>query len=62
MPKTNLNQESKLDVEALYPELTPEQRQEAAYYLARYLDVVQRIFERVHRSSGLTDKDEPPSL
>ena len=62
MSKTNINQESKLNVETLYPELTREQREEAAYYLARYLDVVRRIFERVHKVGGLTDKDEPPSL
>ena len=47
------------DLEELYPSLTEEQRRDAAYYLSGYLDIVQRIFERVH---GLTAPDETDSL
>jgi hypothetical protein len=38
----------KLDLSELYPELTPEQRAEAEYSLARYVEVVWRIYERVN--------------
>lgn len=51
--------EEGIDVASLYPELTEEQQREAAYYLGRYLDVVQRIFERVN---GLTDPGQDDTL
>lgn len=51
----NNSKGSSIDVEKLYPELDEQQRSEAAFYLGRYLDVVQRIFERVN---GLT-RDTP---
>ncbi len=33
----------------LYPELTPDQQAEAAYFLHRYLDLIERIYERTKR-------------
>jgi len=61
MPDKNPTRQSELehDLEALYPSLTEEQRRDAAYFLSGYLNVVQRIFERVH---GLTAPDETDSL
>ena len=61
MPDRNYTQQSGLehDLEGLYPSLTEEQRREAAYFLSGYLDIVQRIFERVH---GLTASDDTDSL
>ncbi|MDQ3802265.1 MAG: hypothetical protein M3416_00180 [Acidobacteriota bacterium] len=56
--RENTSEES-IDVASLYPELTEEQQREAAYYLGRYLDVVQRIFERVN---GLTGPGEDGTL
>ena len=38
--------ETSFDAAKLYPELTPEQQREAAYYLGRYLEVICRIHER----------------
>jgi hypothetical protein len=57
--KLDPSSELEHDMEALYPALTEKQRREAAYFLSGYLDVVQRIFERVH---GLTATDETDSL
>ena len=45
---------------ALYPELTPEQLPEAAYYLKRYLDWVARVSARQRQltdSSGLSSME-----
>ena len=49
----------KIDVDKLYPELTAEQRAEAAYYLARYIDLIERIYLR---TQGLTENDRIDSL
>jgi hypothetical protein len=46
-------------LEEMYPELTPEQRREAAYWLGRYLDVVRRIFERTH---NLTEEERADTI
>lgn len=35
-------------IEEFYPEIATEQREEAAYYLNRYLDLIERIYERTH--------------
>lgn len=43
----------------LYPELSPEQLEEARYYLTQYLELVRRIYERTH---GLTDSIPPPTM
>ncbi len=39
----------KITIEEVYPDLTPEQQQEAAYFFKRYLSVIRRIFERLER-------------
>jgi hypothetical protein len=39
-----------ITIEALYPNLTPEQRAEAEYYLTRYLEVIRGIFERTSKT------------
>ena len=31
-----------------YPELTSEQREESAYYLNRYLDLIEQIYNRMN--------------
>lgn len=43
-----------VDLEGLYPELTEEERAEAARRLTRYVEVVRKIYERVN---GLTGPD-----
>lgn len=43
-----------VDLEGLYPELTEEERAEAARRLTRYVEVVRKIYKRVNR---LTDFD-----
>lgn len=58
MPSQNINEQN-ITITELYPELTREQQEEAAYYMARYLSVVQRIFERVN---NLTDSGEGPTM
>lgn len=35
-------------VAELYPELTSEQQEEAAYFLNRYLDLIERIYDRTN--------------
>jgi len=58
MSEERINEQN-LTIAMLYPELTKEQQEEAAYYMARYLDVVQRIFERVN---NLTETDKGPTM
>ena len=43
-----------INVRDLYPDLTDEERAEAAAFLARYIDVVCRIYER---TQNLTRSD-----
>lgn len=52
--KTNHNKSDKLRISDLYPDLTEDQQAEAEYYLSGYINVVRRIFERVH---NLTDSE-----
>ena len=40
-------EEQKVRIIDLYPELTQEQQEQAAYYLSRYLEVVRGIFDRI---------------
>ena len=40
------SQEQSAFIAELYPKLTAEQQEEAAYFLNRYLDVIERIYER----------------
>jgi hypothetical protein len=59
-PITNkVYNEQMIDAAKLYPELTPEQQEEAAFYLTRYLEVVERIFRRTHH---LTDSSRPDRI
>jgi hypothetical protein len=51
------DRQSDISIEQLYPELTPEERQEAAYWLGRYLDLVRRIHERKHDLTGSDEAD-----
>jgi hypothetical protein len=37
-----------IDLSGLYLELSPKQLAEAEYNLTRYVDVVRRIYERIH--------------
>lgn len=51
-------------MKTLYPELTDEQREEAAYYLTQYIDLVRRIYERQRaiKKSRLTASDDPATI
>jgi RIO-like serine/threonine protein kinase len=46
MKEESTFKEQKVSIIDLYPELTQEQQELAAYYLGRYLEVVRGIFER----------------
>jgi len=48
------NNQRKLHIRDLYPELSDAEQAEAEYYLKGYIEVVRRIFER---TSNLTDSD-----
>lgn len=48
-----------ITIRDLYPELSPEQQQEAAYRLHRYLDIIRRIYERKRK---LTEPGQRPRL
>ena len=52
MQKSNDLEKQEITISDLYPDLTEAQQAEAEYYLNGYIDVVRRIFERVH---NLTD-------
>jgi len=52
--KKSPNKPDELRISDLYPALTESQQAEAEYYLSGYIDVVRRIFERVH---NLTDSE-----
>jgi hypothetical protein len=51
--------EPPITVADLYPDLSMEEQQEAAYYLSRYVELVRRVFER---TQNLTKDDELPSM
>ena len=57
----NLTTEQEPAIANLYPELTSEQQAEAEYYLTRYLEIVQRIFERLE-AENLTESNLPPTM
>ncbi len=42
-------------IEDLYPDLSPEEREEAKENLRRYLDLVRRIYERLKREGKLDE-------
>lgn len=54
MPSGKTGSEPTITIQDLYPDLTEDQQAEAEYYLNGYIDVVRRIFERVH---NLTDSE-----
>lgn len=41
------------DMAAMFPELSPEDREEAAYNFTQYLRVVARIFDRMEREGKI---------
>jgi RIO-like serine/threonine protein kinase len=47
MKEESTLEEPKVSITDLYPKFTKEQQEQAAYYLARYLEVVRDIFERI---------------
>jgi len=51
--------EPQITVADLYPDLSVEEQQEAAYYLSRYVELVRRVLER---TQNLTKEDELPSM
>lgn len=44
----------------LYPDLSPEEQQEAAYWLGRYLAVIRKIFERNEQLTASNEADTLP--
>lgn len=52
MPTTDAAQQREITIEQLYPDLTSEQQQEAAYWLGRYIAVIKRIHERTQNLTG----------
>ena len=54
MPARKQESEPVITIQDLYPDLSPEQQQEAAYYLGRYLELVRRVFERTQNLTGQT--------
>lgn len=48
-----------MTIQDLYPELTPEQQQEAEERLMQFISVIKRIYERKH---GLTRATRNPRL
>ena len=59
MPAKRRDSEPPITIQDLYPELSPEQQAEAAYYLGRYLEIVRGIFER---TQNLTGQDEHSTM
>ena len=59
MSSNKRNSNPQVTIQDLYPELTPAEQSEAAYYLGRYFEVVRGIFERVQ---NLTDQNEPLTM
>jgi len=57
--KTSPEKPHKLRISDLYPDLTEAEQAEAEYYLNGYVEVVRRIFERVH---NLTDTDRGDTM
>jgi hypothetical protein len=57
--KLSHEQKHPITIQDLYPELTPEQQQEAEYRLKRYIDIIARIYER---TQGLTASDGAATL
>ena len=56
--------QKEITIEQLYPDLTPDEQQEAAYWLGRYLTVIRRIFERLQceQTQNLTDSSKVDTI
>jgi hypothetical protein len=52
----NDNIANKLGITKLYPDLTPEQQEEAEYFLTRYVDLMRQIFERLECAKDEQDE------
>jgi hypothetical protein len=55
----NVKEVFHLRVAELYPELTPEQQAEAEYYLIRYFEIINAIYEEKY---GLTSSDSSATV
>lgn len=53
-----MDDEKQITIQDLYPEITPEQQEEAERKLLGYLDVVTQIYERLEREGKLDDLTE----
>lgn len=48
-----MNKDLRPNISVLYPDLTPEEQEEAANNLKQYLDLVKRIHDRLEREGRL---------
>jgi hypothetical protein len=69
MPNKRKKPPKRPTIEDLYPELSPEEQEEAERNLRAYLELVVRIFERIRRQPGgeailrqLTEDEEARSI
>lgn len=53
------SEKQRIEISDLYPELSEKQQAEAAHCLARYIELVHKIFERIN---NLTESDGPPTM
>ncbi|MEJ7862397.1 MAG: hypothetical protein WKF90_12275 [Pyrinomonadaceae bacterium] len=53
-----MDDDQDVTIQDLYPELTPEQQEEAERNLLGYLDVVRRIYERLESEGRLDELAE----
>ena len=63
-PDQQFDDSDNVTIADLYPDLTSEQQTDAEYRLLGYLEIVKRIFERVHREHPeiLTELEERARL
>lgn len=57
--RLKLSHSEEITIQDLYPDLTPEQQEEAEYYLKRYMDIIWHIYERTR---GLTASSKAATL
>ncbi len=50
--------EPEITIQDLYPDLTPEQQQEAEASLRRYMDIIARIYERKFGTGHSSEEDK----
>ena len=53
MSESAKTSKKRISISDLYPDITPEQQQQAEYFLRRYIDLIRRIYERVEREKRL---------